>query len=380
MTNLRTWAKALGVATLLAITACGGGDSTETDDLREGEVVPRSRAEQDAAERREQQRQRAAEEAEAEFTYFRYGIDVSGDRPEACFIFSAALDPDTDYASFIEFRPAVRPVLTVEGRELCVTGIGFGEERIAVLRSGLPAADGRVLERQEEVPVSFEDRPAYVGFKGAGVILPRIDADGLPVETVNIDQVSLTVSRVNDRALAFKSISQGETTAQGRYSYLYGRDNPSDVASEIWAGTMDVERVQNAPVTTVFPISDVIGELEPGAYFVRIEDARDLPNGSGPSASAVRWIILTDLALTAYEGDHGLDITLRSLETGQPVPASTVQLVGRNNDVLGEALTSAEGRVSFGAPLLAGTGNAAPRLVMAYGEAGDIAVIDLDRA
>ncbi|MEO1406049.1 MAG: MG2 domain-containing protein, partial [Pseudomonadota bacterium] len=176
------------------------------------------------------------------------------------------------------------------------------------------------------------------------------------------------------------SISQGETTTQGRYSYLYGRDNPSDVASEIWVGTMDVERVQNAPVTTVFPISDVIGELEPGAYFVRIEDARDLPNGSGPSASAVRWIILTDLALTAYEGDHGLDITLRSLETGQPVPASTVQLVARNNDVLGEALTSAEGRVSFGAPMLAGTGNAAPRLVMAYGEAGDIAVIDLDRA
>ncbi|MEO0883670.1 MAG: alpha-2-macroglobulin [Pseudomonadota bacterium] len=380
MIDLRAWTKALGLAAILTLAACGGQDNPDTDDLREGEVVPRSRAEQQAAERREQQRQRAIEEAEADFTYFRYGIDVSGDRPEACFVFSAPLDSDTDYASFIEFRPAIRPVLTVEGRELCVTGLGFGEERIAVLRSGLPSADGRVLEREEEVPVSFEDRPAFVGFKGSGVILPRIDADGLPVETVNVDQVRLTVSRVNDRALAFKSISQGETTAQGRYSYLYGRDNPTDVATELWAGTMDVDRVQNAPVTTIFPISDVIGELQPGAYFVRIEDARDLPNGSGPAASAVRWIVLTDLALTVYEGGHGLDITLRSLETGQPVPASTVQLIARNNDILAENLTSAEGRVQFDAPLLAGTGSASPRLVMAYGEAGDIAVIDLDRA
>ncbi|MEO1474039.1 MAG: MG2 domain-containing protein, partial [Pseudomonadota bacterium] len=382
MTTIGAWAKAFGIAALLALSACGGGETSDEDSdvLREGEVVPRSRTDQRAAERRERQRQRAIEEAEADFTYFRYGIDVSGDQPEACFVFSAALDPDTDYTPFIEFRPAIRPVLTVEGRELCVTGLEFGEERTAILRSGLPAADGRALDRTEEVPVSFEDRPAYVGFRGSGVILPRIAADGLPVETVNVDEVRLTVSRVNDRALAFKSIGQGEARGQGRYSYLYGRDNPNDVSSELWSGTMAVERVQNAPVTTVFPIADVIGELEPGAYFIRIEDARDLPNGSGPPASAVRWIIMTDLALTVYEGGHGLDITLRSLQSGQPVPAATVQLVAANNEILGEALSSTEGRVTFGAPLLAGTGNSRARQVMAYGETGDFAIIDLDRA
>ncbi|MEM9669887.1 MAG: alpha-2-macroglobulin [Pseudomonadota bacterium] len=382
MTDIRTWAKAFGLAALLALTACGGGGSSnDTEDgLADGEVVQRSRAEQKEAERRDQQRQRAVEDAEADFTYFRYAIDVSGDRPEACFVFSSPLDPETDYASFIEFRPALRPVLSIDGRELCVTGLDFGEERIAVLRSGLPAADGRVLEREEEVPVSFEDRPAYVGFKGSGVILPRIAADGLPVETVNVDSVEISVSRVNDRALAFKSIGQGTTTGQGRYSYLYGEESPDNVSTELWSGTMDVDRVQNAPVTTVFPIADVIGELEPGAYVVRLEDARDLPSGSGPPAAARRWIVMTDLALTAYEGGHGLDVTLRSLQSGQPVAAASVQLIARNNDILAETLTSAEGRVSFGAPLLAGTGSAQARLVMAYGEAGDIAVLDLDRA
>lgn len=382
MTQFRLWAKALGVSLCLGFAACGGGDRAAEDAvvLESGEIVPRSRADQRAAERREQARQQAVAEAEAEFSYFRYRIDVSQASPIACFVFSSPLRPETDYSPFVEFRPAFRPALSVEGRELCVGGLSFGDERTAILKSGLPAADGRALGTTEEVPVSFDDRPPYVGFKGSGVILPREDADGLPVETVNIDEVRITVSRVNDRALAFKSVSAGETRAQGEYAWYYGDDNPDDVATEIWTGTMGIDRVQNGPVVTVFPLADVIGTLEPGAYFVRVEDARELANGSGPPASAVRWIVMTDLALTAYRGEHGLDLTLRSLQTGQPVPGTPVQLLARSNDVLGEAVTGSDGRVAFGAPLMAGRGNDSPRLVMATGSAGDIALLDLYRS
>ncbi|MEL6325259.1 MAG: alpha-2-macroglobulin family protein, partial [Pseudomonadota bacterium] len=289
MTQISHWAKAFGFALLFALAACGGSNTApppETETLQEGEIVPRSRADQRAAVRRERDRQRAIDDAEADFTYFRYRIDVSERNPKACFVFSAALDPEASYDQYVEFRPAVRPALTVEGRELCVGGLSFGEERVAILKSGLPAADGRVLDAGEEVPISFEDRPPYVGFKGGGVILPRMDADGLPVETVNVDEVRVSVSRVNDRALAFKSISAGQTAGQGEYSYLYGNNRPNDVSTQLWTGTMAVDRIQNAPVVTVFPLADVIGDLEPGAYVVRLEDARDLPTGSGPAASA----------------------------------------------------------------------------------------------
>ena len=64
--------------------------------------------------------------------------------------------------------------------------------------------------------ISFGDRPAYVGFKGDGVILPRIDADGLGLETVNVDKVKVTISRITDRALAFKTISAGLFAQPGR--------------------------------------------------------------------------------------------------------------------------------------------------------------------
>ena len=382
MTHIGTWFKTISIAAVLAISACGGGDKPgpqeEAELYPEGEIVPRNRADQRAAERRERQRQEAIADAEAEFTYFRYKMDVSGDAPRACFVFSAPLAPEQDYTDFIEFRPAFRPALSVEGRELCVGGLGFGEERTAILKSGLQAEDGRALRATEEVPVSFEDRPAYVGFKGAGVILPRLDADGLAVETVNVDQVKIKVSRVNDRALAFEQITAGTTRGQGEYSY--GQLANRNVATELWSGTMPVTRTQNAPVVTVFPLADVVGELKAGAYIVELEDGRDLADGSGPAASAERWIVMTDLALTAYASDAGMDVTLRSLQTGQPVSGRQVELIGYNNDVLAEAQTNADGRLVFDGPLLAGQGSARPKMIIAHGADGDTAILDLSRA
>ncbi|MEO9970984.1 MAG: alpha-2-macroglobulin [Hyphomonadaceae bacterium] len=382
MAHFGNWLRIVSVSLVLAISACGGDDKPAHQEEAElypnGEIVPRNRADQRAAERRDRQRQAAIEDAEADFTYFRYKIDVSGDAPRACFVFSAALAPEQDYSSFVEFRPAFRPALSVEGRELCVGGLGFGEERTAILKSGLQAEDGRALQTTEEVPISFEDRPAYVGFKGAGIILPRLDADGLAVETVNVDQVEITVSRVNDRALAFERITAGRTNEQGGYNY--GNLTRNYVATELWTGTMPVTRAQNAPVVTVFPLADVVGELKPGAYIVNLKDGRDLPDGSGPPASSERWIVMTDLALSAYSSAEGMDVTLRSLQTGQAVSGTGVELIGYNNDVLAEAQTNAEGRVSFDGPILAGKGNSRPKLVIAHGADGDTAILDLTRA
>lgn len=365
------------------VAACGGNDPVPDVivDSDQGQIVERSRRDVVAARKRDEKRQEMLAQQDQEFSYFRYKIDTRGEQPLACFVFSAALDPDVDYSPYIEFRPAFRPALSVEGRELCVGGLSFGTSRTATLLSGLPAGDGeRTLSGDETVPIDFSDRPPYVGFKGAGIILPREDADGLPIETVNVDQVRLRVSKVNDRALAFKRISEGDTLAQGRYSYTYGAESPDDVEEEIWSGVMDVAAEQNAPVVSVFPLQDIIGELEPGAYYVEVTDNAKLIDGEGPGASARRWIMLTDLALTAYEGEHGLDVTLRSLQDGKPLQDTKVQLIARNNSVLAEARTSEQGRVAFDKPITEGRGNTAAKMIMAFGAKGDLAVLDLTRA
>ena len=162
----------IAVAAILfgLVAACGGGDKDKASDTVSpaGEVVQRAPKDQVAARQREQRRQKALAAQEQEFSYFRYRIDTGGEQPLACLVFSAALDPKTDYSPYVDFRPAFRPALSVEGRELCIGGLTFGTSRTATILSGLPAADGRTLKREESVPIDFADRPPYVGFKGAG--------------------------------------------------------------------------------------------------------------------------------------------------------------------------------------------------------------------
>ncbi len=368
-----------------SLAACGGRDAAPElppePEVQAGEVVSRSRASQVAVERRDRQRQQyVSEQGDAPFAYIRYAPDLTQAQPRACLVFSRPLDPDIDYAVFVPVRGNSEPAYSVEGRDLCLDGLSFASTYTATLREGLPALDGSRLGREEEVSLSFEDRPAYVGFRGAGVILPREDADGLAVETVNVDQVRIRVARVNDRALVFKSVTQGETTPEGRYGYLYGGENPDDVAAEVWSGTMGIDSVRNAPVTTIFPLPDVIGSLAPGAYFVSLEDAKPISRRDGPAASARRWILLTDLALTAYRSDSGLDVSLRSLQDGKVMPNTRIRLIARNNEILGESTTGVNGKVQFNAELLAGTGPMAPKLVLASGLKGDTAMLDLERA
>ncbi|MHA7901329.1 MAG: alpha-2-macroglobulin family protein [Henriciella sp.] len=373
-------------AMALALAACGGGNNTSDEippppEEAEGQVVERSRSAQVAADRRERERQRLAQqEGDARFSYVRYAPDTSDSLPKACLVFSEPLDPNADYAIYAPMDGDVDVAYSVNGEQLCLNGLSFAASYTLTLTEGLPSGDGDELGREEEVQISFEDRPPYVGFSGSGVILPREDADGLAIETVNVDQVKVKVSRVNDRALAFKSVSRGTESQQGRYSYVYGDENPSDLSSEVWSGVMDVQNLKNAPVVTVFPLPDVIGTLEPGAYFIELTDAIELDRYEGPPASAKRWVMLTDLALTAYRSQSGLDVTLRSLQDGRVMPNTPVQLIARNNEVLSEAATGVDGRVSFNAELLAGTGNMAPKLVLASGLKGDTAILDLSRA
>ncbi|MEO0452003.1 MAG: alpha-2-macroglobulin [Pseudomonadota bacterium] len=373
-------------AMAFALAACGGGGNTSDEippppEEAEGQVVERSRSAQVAADRRERERQRLAQrDGEERFAYVRYAPDTSDSLPKACLVFSEPLDPNADYSIYAPMDGDVEVAYSVNGEQLCLNGLSFAASYTLTLTEGLPSEGGDELGREEEVQISFEDRPPYVGFSGSGVILPREDADGLAIETVNVDQVKVKVSRVNDRALAFKSVTQGTESQQGRYSYVYGNENPSDLSSEVWSGAMDIRNVKNAPVVTVFPLPDVIGTLEPGAYFIELTDGIELDRYEGPPASAKRWVMLTDLALTAYRSQSGLDVTLRSLQDGRVMPNTPVQLIARNNEVLSEAATGVDGRVTFNPELLAGTGNVAPKLVLASGLKGDTAILDLSRA
>ena len=316
-------------------------------------------------------------------------LDTSRADPQACIRMSRELDPRRSYGDFVAVSPDLgRPAaVTVAGDELCVAGVGYEPRKITLLH-GLPARSGEVLTQDVEVAFDQAEKPSYVGFAGSGVILPREDADGIGIETVNVSSLQVELWRVPDRNLVRKEIGAPEPTPEGGYEYDGGESGVGDDGRKVWEGRLAVQGKTDERAVTVFPFGAALKTLEPGAYVIKATDASGLKGergkkgeGEGPTpASARRWVMFTDMALQAYHGSDGLDVTVRSLKTAQAMRGVRLALVGKDGKDLAAASSDAEGRARFDRAVLAGEAGASPARIMAYGRAGDFVSMDLSRS
>lgn len=331
------------------------------------------------------------------FAVWETRVDSSGPEPLACIRMSRPLDPTLSYGDYILLspQPDARPAVSVRGDELCLGGLGFTDRQITLLK-GLKAKSGETLAENAEVPFSFGEKPPYIGFAGNGVILPREQADGVGIETVNVARLHVEVWRVVDRNLVRRTISAPDPTGEGQFPNDYGDDSARGEGRLIWQGDVTVTGARaGQKVTTVFPLGAVLKEMQPGGYLIKAKDAsgaRALKKTSdkqnpdaededyaNPPAQARRWVMFTDMALTAYDGSEGLDVVVRSLKSAKILPGLRVTLVAGNGEDLAVTKSDGDGRVRFAKALMNGQDKLKARMVMAYGPQGDLAVLDLQR-
>jgi hypothetical protein len=325
--------------------------------------------------------------------FIRLRTDTSGEAPRACLEFSQALtaDPNTNYADYLEFSPGPPVALEAVGNLLCIGGLSYTGERSVTIKAGLPSAAGEKTAESEEVALVFGDQPPFVGFAGNGVILPRAEADGLGIETVNVSKLALEVYRVSDRSLVRQALEQGEAIAEGSWDTWSMDDAGRETGVKVFEGEVPVAMFdpatkldrRNQTVTTVFPLGAALKEFKPGAYVVRARDASPGAGAQGRDndrpAGAYRWIVYTDMALQSFEGASGMDVVVRNLGSARPLSGVTLTLIAENNEELGRVRTDGEGRGRFNEALMKGEGTLTPRYVMAYGAGGDFAALDLQR-
>jgi len=329
------------------------------------------------------------------FAPWRQVVDSSGADPRACVEFTRPLDPRRSYADFVLISPdpGRAPAVTVKGpddTQLCLTGLGFYDRRITFLK-GFQAKNGEQLKANADIDFTFGAKPPYVGFAGEGVILPREDADGVGIETMNVARIAIEVWRVPDRNLVRKSISAPDATAEGEYAGDYGDDAVGSDGRKVWSGDVAVSGPMGQRATTVFPLGAVLKEMKPGAYVIKVRDASgarglkkkadtDDSEDANPAAQARRWILFTDMALVSYQGVDGTDVVVRSLKTARAMPGVKVSLVAQDGEDLASATSDGEGRVRFAKALFDGKGGEAAKAFMAYGPGSDFTTLSLDHA
>ncbi|MDX2259327.1 MAG: MG2 domain-containing protein, partial [Hyphomicrobiaceae bacterium] len=302
-----------------------------------------------------------------------YTTDADASEPRLCLTFSEALSKSTtDFSPYISIDGKDPQSLAAEESQLCLEGLEHGKRYQINVKAGLPSEIGEALEKASEIAVYVPDRKPMVRFSGRAYVLPSRGQQGIPVVSVNTEEVAVSVHRIGDRSLA-SAVLDGEIDRQ---LSTWDVETLSERRGEkVYDGILAVKSVLNAEVTTAFPVSEAIGTLKPGAYIMTAKSAK--PAARDEYQVATQWFVVSDLGLTAFTGADGIDAFVRSLADAKPAGGAEVRLLARNNEVLATATTDGRGHVRFAGALTRGEGGMTPALLVAQGSATDYAFLDL---
>jgi hypothetical protein len=315
--------------------------------------------------------------AEHGFRILEYKVEADAALPRLCIQFSERLAPgQVDWSQYFKVDGKDPQAVTAEARQICLDGLAHGRRYEVQVREGLPSAIGEKLVKTAELAIYVKDRAASVRATGRGYVLPNRGQQGIPLVTVNTDTIKVEVYRIGDRSLA-QTLQGGDFAKQiSSYDIAALKER---TGARVYAGEMAVATRLNEDVTTAFPIAEAVPKLQPGVYVLAAFASTKKEDESYRQA-ATQWFIVSDLGLTALNGDDGMHTFVRSLAAATPVINANVRLIARNNEVLGSAKTDSRGYARFDAGLKRGEGGLAPAVLVADTPDGDYAFLDLATA
>ncbi|WP_372622991.1 alpha-2-macroglobulin family protein [Falsiroseomonas sp.] len=297
----------------------------------------------------------------------------------ACLTFTSppARRGDWQPGDWITADPALPGMaVTKEGDAICVAGLPWGERTRLTLRAGMPGEDGLRVMRDATFNVAMPNRGPRIVFDSRSFILPRGQQPRLGVATVNVTQMALRVARVTERNLV--NLTRDWRPGEQMESWL-----ASGLAEEtgrlVWEGRVALPEAEPNRLTRhALPLPEALLTAGPGMYVLHAVPA-DGARGRYRAESAVA-VLVTDLGITAWRGAGGLAAQVRGFSDAAPKPGVRVALLARNNDILAEAVSGADGLVRFNAALLRGEGPLAPVALHAFAGDEDFAALDLQSA
>jgi alpha-2-macroglobulin len=305
-----------------------------------------------------------------------YKVENDTTPPRVCFELSDPVSRTvTDFTPYFTQEPGPVAAVTADGSKLCVEGLKHGERYTITARKGLPGAVDDEFVKDFEFEFYVKDRNPSVRFASNSYVLPRTGQNGIPLISVNSKAAALSLYRIGDRNLIASVLNSDFRSEISGYS----ADNIADRDGRlVWKGEMDTPAPNNQDVTTAFPVDEALGKLAPGLYVMTARPAgRETDNYD---TTATQWFVVSDIGLSTTSGKDGLHVSVRSIATAAALKDVNVRLIARNNDVLAEARTAADGTVAFDAGLQKGEGGLAPALVVAQSAENDYSFVDLTQS
>ncbi len=304
-------------------------------------------------------------------------VDSERDLPQACVVMSGDIRQPVRAEDYLLVAPKADIDVFATANRLCAKGLIHGQKYKLTVRAGLSGAKGGTLRAAESRDVEIGNRGARIFFGDGKYVLPRTGTNAVPLKSVNIGRVNLELHSVNERAI-LKALTE-RSFPDKIENYTLG-DFKNDTGRTLWKGFVEPVQKLNREVVTNISLDAMLKKKPAGLYMLTAttpDQKRQIDEGDFYDALSTQWVIVSDIGLLSLQGNDGLTIFTRSLASGHAASNITLELIARDNSVIGSVKTNSDGKAKFFPGLMRGTGAAEPIFVLARGSGGDTNILRL---
>ncbi|MEN1940608.1 alpha-2-macroglobulin [Luteimonas sp. MJ246] len=259
--------------------------------------------------------------------------------------FSQPLVGTQDFDKLLTFAEPVAAdsgwSLDEEGRVLRFPFAQADREYTLRISAALTAADGSTLGRDIEQKVHTGELDPAAGFASQGSVLPARESRGLPVVSVNVEEVDVEFLRVRDSELArfFSEYQRGGRRSGWELDNRYNGDRSvARMADPVYVNRFVLGGERNERAVTYLPLQDITELQQPGLYFATMKRA-----GSFEGMYDTAFFTVSDIGLHVRAYADQLFVHTASLQGGGALGGVELRVLDGKGEAVFKAGTDGNG-------------------------------------
>jgi uncharacterized protein YfaS (alpha-2-macroglobulin family) len=263
---------------------------------------------------------------------------------------SVPLNPKNDFQSF--FKVSDKQGQIVKGNWIISNNglvayfpeIEPSSTYIVDVYKDLVAATDTKLDKSVSKKIETRKMPAQVSFASQGSILPEKLAKGLPVISVNINEIDVDFFRVKADKMSHFISTWAKNSARPSQSYYYLQEYAAHTEL-VYSGRFSLNPPKNTRFTTHLDLNSIDNVKQPGVYLAVLK-----PAGTYAYEKQATFFTVSDLGLHARMYPDQINIQVSSLISGSPLKDVSLTLIDANENILDEVKSDNKGQANFISP------------------------------
>ena len=297
--------------------------------------------------------------------------------------FSKEVKDGFDGSSYIKLEPDEAFIVSKVGNKLILNGnFSSAKEYKVTLLSGIKSADNTATSEDVTYDVAFAVKKPKIAFVNSGIILPSVTDKRIYVRSLNVNKIKIVVRKVYSNNLtqflqnfrfsgngvfigSFDTYNGEEIGDEYLDDYYYSYFSPhlfSNVGDEIFKSDFDIENEVDNWVQTAIDLTGILDSN--GIYIVDVRFDKDGTNYKFKTDDKgnISWtdsryisqngflrksILLTNMGIVAEKDADGIRANVLDIVDNRFLRGVKVYLMSKNNQILEEKTTDADGFVNF---------------------------------